>query len=211
MEHVYNAVRRRWAVLVYVAAMMAVAVLVGVSPSRHEQFASGQPERMPKLIVEESVASDFQALAEETWARFLTVFQVRAGCFGDVHLRAATTLDSRAAYDPDTATVTVRIPGTRAMLQQALIHEWAHHIEFRCRAQRELRPAFLKAQGLPPDTPWRPALPPAEVPTSMWADVPSEQYAEATVELVLGERPIPTVARVRPESVRVVEVWAAGH
>ncbi|MEE8389211.1 MAG: hypothetical protein V3S14_00225 [Anaerolineae bacterium] len=167
-------------------------------------------ERRPRLVIDDSVAGDFEALAIETWDRFLTVFQARAGCFGDVRLRATRTLDSRAVYDPDDATVTVRVPGTPAMLQSALVHEWAHHIEFQCEAHKEFRRAFLAAQGLPPDTVWRPDNAPAEMPTSEWADIPSEQYAEATVALVLGDRPIPTKARITRKAIRVIAEWAAG-
>jgi len=171
---------------------------------------AGEPRLQdpPQLVMGESVHADLAALAQETWDQFLTVFRVRWDCFGDVRLEAAYGLESRAGYDPDTATVTVRVPGTAAMLQSGLVHEWAHHIEFQCPAHEELRPAFLAAQGLPPNTPWRPADLPAYVPSSVWADIPSEQYAEAVVELVLGGRPIPTGARVSPEAVHVVGEWA---
>jgi len=96
------------------------------------------------------------------------------------------------------------------MLQSALVHEWAHHIEFQCEAHKDLRLAFLAAQGLPPDTVWRPDDAPANMPSSQWADIPSEQYAETMIEVVLGRRQIPTNARVTREAVRVIEEWAAG-
>ncbi len=164
----------------------------------------------PRLIIGDSVHDDFAALAQETWGRFLGVFWARRGCFGDVRLEAAYDLRHRAGYDPDTATVLVRVPGTAAMLQSGLVHEWAHHLEFQCPAQRELRPAFLAAQGLPPDTPWRPADAGGETPASAWSEIPSEQFAEATVILVLGEEPIATGARVSPEAVDVIRGWAGG-
>jgi hypothetical protein len=50
-----------------------------------------------------------------------------------------------------------------------------------------------------------------ELAASAWADVPSEQYAEAVIALVLGGRPIPTGARLTPEAVQVLEKWAAGN
>jgi hypothetical protein len=171
-------------------------------------------ERHPRLLVDESVGKDLEALALETWDQFLAVFWARRDCFGDVHLRAAYTLGSRAGYDPDTATVTVRVPGTAAMLQSGLIHEWAHHVEFQCEAHQELRAAFLAAQGLTLDTPWRPDdahRRPADAPASDWAEIPSEQYAEATIELVLGGRPIPTQVHVTLEAIDVVGEWAAGR
>ena len=187
-------------VAVTVATLMTMALL-----------GCAQPHAPPRLIIDESVAGDFHLLAEQTWTEFLTVFQARTDCFGDVRLRAADTLNSRGAYDPDSATVTVRVPGTRAMLQSALIHEWAHHIEFQCEEHQELRDAFTLAQGLPTDVSWRPDdSRPANTPIDDWAGIPSEQYAEATIELVLGNRPIPTPVRVTREAIRIVEEWAAG-
>jgi len=188
--------RMRWRL----ACVLLVALLTGCT----------RLARPPRLIIDESVDSDFAALAQETWHQFLTVFQARAGCFGDVRLRATRTLGSRAVYDPDTATVTVRVPGTAALLQGALVHEWAHHIEFQCDEQRALRPAFLAAVGAAPDTPWRPDDALGAIPASMWAGIPSEQYAETAVVLVLGGRPITTGVRVTEEAVRVVGEWAAG-
>jgi hypothetical protein len=166
------------------------------------------PARQPQLIVGESVDADFEALALQTWDAFLAVFRMRQGCFGDVWLEATYSLDSRAGYDPDTATVTVLVPGTAAMLKSGLIHEWAHHVEFQCRAHEELQAAFLVAQNLAPGAPWRPAGTTTNLTTGEWADIPSEQYAEAVVELVLGGRPIPTGAHVSPAAIRVVEEWA---
>jgi hypothetical protein len=189
------------------AALLLLSLfLAGCAPA-----ATSTPSPLPRLIVDNSVAADFAALAQATWQEFLKVFRARADCFGDVHLRATTELGSRAAYDPQTATVTVRVPGTVALLSSALIHEWAHHVEFQCPAQMELRPAFLAAQGLPPDTLWRPDDTPANTPEGEWANIPSEQYAEATIEVVLGERPIPTSARVSVQAVQVIRDWASGQ
>lgn len=165
----------------------------------------------PRLIPDDSVGGDLRRLAHETWNLFLTVFESRSACFGDVHLHAAKDLNSRAAYNPDTATVTVRVPATIAMLRGALIHEWAHHIEYQCDAQQQLRPAFLAAQRLAADTPWTTRYSPADIPESDWARIPSEQYAEAAIELVLGERQIPTTVRVQNEAIDVLAQWASGH
>jgi hypothetical protein len=190
----------RQRLLCFTVAVLLSAVLAGCSSLK----------RPPRLLMDESVHSDFQALAEETWAEFLTVFAARTGCFGDVRLRATRTLDSRAAYDPHTATVTVRVPGTPALLQGALVHEWAHHIEFQCDEHEELRLAFVTAQGLPADTQWRPDGNLGEASASWRNDTPSEQYAEATVVLVLGRRSITTGVPVSEEAVRAIEAWAAG-
>ncbi len=198
--------RSRWTLI-----LVALAVTTSLALLNASWQPAPRPQPLPRLVIDDSVASDLEALAGDTWSRFLAVFRARTDCFGDVRLHAAYDLDTRAAYDPATATVTVRVPGTAAMLQSALVHEWAHHLEFQCDAQQDLRAAFLAAQGLPTDTPWRPDDTPAHTPESAWADIPSEQYAEATIELVLGRRQIPTTARVRPQAVRVISEWVAGH
>jgi len=183
----------------YLVVVVTVCISVALS-------SCSQPEEPPELVIDESVASDFQALAMETWDEFLTVFQARTSCFGDVRLRATRALGSRAAYDPDSATVTVRVPGTPAMLQSALVHEWAHHVEFQCDEHKTLRPAFLDSLDLPPDTQWRPEV----LPVNTSADMPSEQYAEATIVLVLGRRQIPNGVRITEDAIRAIEEWAAG-
>jgi hypothetical protein len=187
-------------------AALALLILTGLLLGS----ASRTVAAAPRLIPDDSVARDLAAVADGAWDRFLGVFRARAGCFGDVRLAAATDLSSRAVYDPGAATVTVRVPAPAVMLQGALLHEWAHHVEFQCRAHTELRPAFLAAQGLPASAPWRTGAGPAHTPESVWAGIPSEQYAEAVVELVLGRRQMPTTARVSPEAVRVIAAWAAG-
>jgi hypothetical protein len=165
----------------------------------------------PQLLIDSSVDQEFSELAQATWQQFLKSFETRKYCFGDVHLRAAYELNSRAAYDPPTATVTVLVPGSAARLSSALIHEWAHHVEFQCPAQEELRAAFLAAQGCLPETEWRPDELPANTPESEWAEIPSEQYAEAAIVVVLGRRPIPTTVQVSPAAVQVLARWAAGE
>lgn len=187
------------------AVVVAAAILV------YAAWDARPEERLPQLSFDRSVGDDLAALAEETWGRFLVVFQARSGCFGNVRLVARTELDSRAAYDPARATVTVRVPGTAALLREALVHEWAHHVEFQCGQHQAFRPAFLAALGLPPDMPWRSDDAPANALASDWAGIPSEQYAEATVELVLDRRQIPTKIRVSKEAVHAVAAWAAGN
>jgi hypothetical protein len=204
-------IRLCWTKVGHVAVLVGAIILMSAALCGCSQSAGPSAKHLPKLIIDDSVASDFQTLAAETWGKFITVFQARSDCFGDVRLYATRSLNSRAAYDPDRATVTVRVPGTAAMLQGALIHEWAHHLEFQCEAHKKLRPAFLIAQGLPPDTLWRPDNTPANIPESAWSDMPSEQYAEATIELVLGRRQIPTGVSVTKEAIQVIGTWAAGN
>lgn len=189
---------------------MILPVLLGGSMALDRSEIAPVSTERPELIIDGSVAADFQALALKTWDQFLRVFWKRKDCFGDVYLRADDSLGSRAAYNPNSATVTVRVPATAAMLQGALIHEWAHHIEFQCKEHEDLRAAFLIAQGMPGETDWRKVETP-EMSARAWAGLPSEQYAEATIALVLGGRSIPTGARVSTQAVGVIEKWAAGY
>ena len=157
----------------------------------------------PKLIPDTSVAPDLAELAAQTWAQFLETFDARRDCFGDLKLRTVNTLDGRARYDPQSAILTIEVPATAALLKGALVHEFAHHVEFQCAAHGQLRPIFVAAQNLPPDTPW------FDGPS--WAETPSEQYAEAAVILVLGRRQLPTEAHVSSAAVEALAEWARGE
>ena len=162
----------------------------------------------PRLIIDASVKPDFAAVIKETWGQFMLVFAARRDCFGDVRVKADYDLSDRAMYDPQTATVSVRVPERASILKGALVHEWAHHVEFQCEAQKEMRAAFIEAQGLPANTPWRLENGTTNILSSDWANIPSEQYAETTIVLVLGERPVWTNAPITAEGVEVIRAWA---
>ena len=102
----------------------------------------------------------------------------------------------------------MRVPERAAILKGALVHEWAHHVEFQCEAQTEMRAAFIEAQGMPANTPWRLQDGTTNIFSSDWANIPSEQYAETTIVVVLGERPISTKAPITAEGMEVVRAWA---
>lgn len=162
----------------------------------------------PQLIIDSSVKPDFAALIQETWDQFMLVFAARSNCFGDVRIKADYGMTDRAMYDPRTATITVRVPGRASKLKGALVHEWAHHVEFQCEAHTELREAFTAAQGMPTNTPWRSEGGSVNVLSSDWANIPSEQYAETTIVLVLGKRPVETNAPITEDGLTVIRTWA---
>ena len=162
----------------------------------------------PRLIIDASVAPDFAAVIQETWGQFLLVFAARSDCFGDVRVKADYDLSDRAMYDPQTATISVRVPERAAILKGALVHEWAHHVEFQCEAQTEMRAAFIEAQNMPANTPWRLEDGTTNILSSDWANIPSEQYAETTIALVLGERPVSTKAPITTQGMEVIRAWA---
>jgi len=187
--------------LLFVTPILAVGWYFGTNP---------RPQTTPRLIIDASVDDDFAEVIQETWGQFLFVFAARRDCFGDVRVKADYDLAERAMYDPQTATISVRVPERASILKGALVHEWAHHVEFQCKAQTEMRAAFIEAQGLPADTRWRLEDGSTNILSSDWANIPSEQYAEAAIVLVLGERPVSSKSKppVTVEGVEVIRMWA---
>lgn len=198
--------RNRWTSVLLIVLFV---FLTGETTTGRLDFFKEPTGQIPRLILDNSVNADFKALAMESWGLFLDVFSTRSDCFGDVNLKVSRDLNNRAAYDPASGTVTVRVPGTKAMLQSALIHEWAHHVEFNCPAHHDLRPHFLAAMKLPADTPWRPDGISSDSPAGVWAQIPSEHYAETSIELVLGERKIPANIIVSREELKVLKDWVS--
>ncbi len=156
-----------------------------------------------ELRFDEAVPADLQELAAGTWDEFTAVFDGRRGCISPLSVVGERELDAQAAYVPDRRTVHVRIPGTAGLLRNALVHEFAHHVEFSCHEDlAELRPAFLAAQGFPADAGWFDA--------DAWEVTPSEHFAEAAVEAVLGRRLRNRDVLVTDEAVAIVAKWGAG-
>ena len=182
---------RRGFALTVLAATMVVGVLL---------FA--RPNGPPALRFDDTVPADLRALATETWQDFLAAHPARHDCIAPVALSAAWELDDRAEYRPDSATVVIRIPGTAPNLRNGLSHEFAHHVEFTCPEHEELRPAFLAAQGLSASTDW--------FDGDTWETTPSEQYAEATAEVILGRRAHHGGIFISDEAVAIVHRWGSG-
>jgi hypothetical protein len=183
-------VRRTIMLTIFIAAIGVAVILLAAADSP------------PQLLHDDGVPADLRSLADETWNDFLNAHPARLDCISSPTLEAAWQLDSRAEYRPDTATLAVRVPGTPATLRSELIHEFAHHLEFTCPAHRDLRADFLRAQGFAADTPWDQG--------ETWEETPSEQYAEATVELVDGRRSHRGGIRLTTDAVEVVREWGQG-
>lgn len=184
---------RRWLVAVVAVGSMA-SLEIGAAA---DETRPGRPE----IHFAADVPDDLRALASSTWGRFLRALPARSGCPADVTLRGAWRFGTRAAYDPGRHVVTVRIPGTAPNLRATMVHEFAHHLEFTCSAQRILRPRFLSAQGFPPTTAWRGG--------HAWAQIPSEQFAEAMVQVVLGPQPVGLVV-ITPDALQAIRDWGRG-
>lgn len=167
-------------------------------------FAVSCGTATPSLVFPEDTPSDLQQLGMEVWDDFLSVFPNQVGCIGEVTLEGDWTLEgSRAYYLPDDAKVVLEIPATAPHLRHSLIHELAHHVEHACSDHAHLRSDFLKAQNLPPDTPW------FDGPS--WEEIPSEQYAEAVVRLVLIRPVMNYRLSLTPEAIEAVRVWGGGR
>jgi len=175
--------------------LAAVVLLVGV--------VWGCASAAPSLRVAGDVPADLHRLADELWPRFVAAFPARRECIGTVTIDLAWQMDDRARYLPDRRTIVVRAPATAPHLRDSIVHELGHHLEFSCPDQRNVRQAFLAAEGLPPDAGW--------FDGSDWASIPSEHWAEAVVAYVLGERDFNRGRiAVTDEAVQVVARWAQG-
>ena len=180
---------RRAAILIIIATGIAAGILL-----------VARPDPTPALRFDTSVPDDLRALAAETWQDFLAAHPARWDCIPPAMLSAAWELESRGEYRSNGATVVVRVPATVSTLRSEMIHEFAHHVEFTCPDQTDLRPAFLVAQGFPGSTTW--------FEGEAWETTPSEQYAEATVEVVLGRRPHHGNIHISDQAADIVRRWA---
>ena len=176
-----------------VLALVAAAV-VAVA------FALALPDSSPELHFDSSVPDDLRAVAVEAWDGFLAAHPARTDCIESINMIAAWELDDRAEYRPGAATVVIRVPGTAPNLTNDLTHEFAHHVEFTCPGHKELRPAFLAAQGFSASADW--------FNGATWETTPSEQYAEATSVVVLGRRGNHDGIVISDEAIAIVREWA---
>jgi hypothetical protein len=155
--------------------------------------------RVPDLRITGASPDDLRALIGATWDRFVEAFPARRSCLAPVTVQGAWELDDRGSYEPGRRLVTVRIPGTAPNLRDSLVHEFAHHMEFTCPEQHDVRVPFLVAQAFPPSASW--------FEGASWETTPSEQFAEAVVQVVLGLPAHPTVL-ILPRSVALLRAWA---
>lgn len=175
----------RWFGLV--AAVLAV---VGCSP----------PEG---LVVGESVGPDFEAVAVGLWEEFEVFAAPRLDCLGPVTLEASFDLEDRALYEWTTRTIVVRVPQSPESLRGSLVHELAHHAERQCADHAEVRSDFLAAMGARPDADWYSG--------DRWATTPSERFAEATAEVMLGERERTADVILSEDELAIAAGWWAGR
>lgn len=176
-------------------ALMVFAVIVGGAV-----FGVRSEESPPQLVVGDTVAADFAALAGATYARFVAAAPGLGECVRSPRLEADYDLDELAIYDQATHVMSVRVPATASSLEASLVHELGHHLELSCPSHALLRQRFLVAQGSDPATPW--------FGGDVWEAIPSEQFAEAVVQVVLGGRERQMLRmQLTPAAVSVVAGW----
>ena len=153
------------------------------------------------LSVTRGSPADLRALIVTTWEQFVEAFPARRSCLAPVTVQGAWELDGRGSYDPGSRLVTIRIPGTAPNLRASLVHEFAHHMEFTCPEQHNVRATFLAVQELPRSASWFEGV--------SWQTTPSEQFAEAVVQAVLGPPAHPSVL-IHPACVALLRAWGRG-
>ncbi|NND83519.1 MAG: hypothetical protein HKN46_00050 [Acidimicrobiia bacterium] len=155
------------------------------------------------LVMGDSVGSDFEAVALEFWDDFETFAEERLDCFGPVTLEASFEIEDRARYEWTTKTIVVRVPHSPESLRGSLVHELVHHVERECPAHEEVRGQYLAAMGFPPDADW--------FAGDRWATTPSERFAEATVEVMLGARERTGDVLLSEDELVIAALWWEGR
>ncbi len=155
------------------------------------------------LVIGESVGPDFEAVALEFWEEFEVFAEARLACFGPVTLEASFEIEDRARYEWTTHTIVVRVPQDPESLKGSLAHELTHHVERVCEEHEEVREGYLLAMGYPPDADW--------FAGDRWATTPSERFAEATVEVMLGERERTGDVLLAEDEVVITALWWEGR
>lgn len=187
--------RRLVAQLAAIAAVAVSAfVIVGSGRSR-------DPE--PRLLYVQDVPADVRSATDETFDRFRDRFAGRASCIGDVSIELVRSVDDGdARYVSGERRIEIQIPTTPARYRESLAHEFAHHLERTCGEFGSLQVALeplLGGSGVA----W------SVGPT--WKETPSEQFAEAVVELVNGERiRHADTMPVDPAALELIARWGTG-
>lgn len=162
---------------------------------------AGQAGRIEAL---QNLPDDVAALVDETWRRFAAAMPAAAACMEPVELLLVEDVtDGDAVYVVSDRRIEIEIPTSPARFPESLIHELAHHVEATCPTQADVRTRFLAAQGFSADDPWRDG--------ESWAQIPSEHFAEAVVQVVLEDRLLHAdVVKLDDVAIELVRAWGAG-
>ncbi len=180
----------------------AVRVAVGATIAGATSCASGSTTA--QLVVEQDVPADVRTEIDVTWNRFVDRFAARHACLGDVSVLLVREVEGGdARYVAADHRIEIEIPTTPERFRESLAHELAHHVERTCAEFAELRDALLRQLGGPRRA-WSVG--------PIWAEIPSEVWAEGVVEIVNGERvrhadEIP----IDPRIIGLIGAWADGE
>jgi hypothetical protein len=162
--------------VVVVAVMTVVALVVAAVVAWY--WWVREPPRDPIVRFAQAVPADVERETRTAVAEFSDVFRERRPCLPTAHVVLVRDVDGGdARYLADSAVIEIEIPTTPARFRESLVHELAHHVESTCPAFAGLRDEWLARSG---DGTWS--------GQERWEDRPTEQWAEAVVALVLGER-----------------------
>lgn len=154
------------------------------------------------LRLGDDIPADLGALVEESFGSIRDDLAAHSDCLSGLTVTHSWEMDDRASYDPAAAAIVLRVPATASELEFSLAHEIAHHLEEVCPAQVELRPDFLRAQGLPATTAW--------FEGETWEATPSEQFATALGLAITGDTDPSRRVPLTEEAATLVQEWMSG-
>lgn len=155
----------------------------------------------PLVTFRQDVPDDVEAEAIDAVAAFNGTFSARRGCVDGVEVVLVDHVEGGdARYVGDAATIEIAIPTSPRRFRESLLHELAHHVEHRCAEFDRLAEQILSLTG---GETWS--------GQARWEDRPAEHWAEAVVEVSLGERVrFGRSMPLDPAVVEAVRAWAAG-
>lgn len=159
---------------------MLVGVIVGVifGVGAAVRARSGNAAAEPVVRLRQRVPADVEQEVRATVGDFVAVFAARRGCIGGAELQLVRDVDDGdARYVAAEALIEIEIPTSARRFRDSLVHELAHHVDHSCPDADVLRTDVMTAIGA---TDW--------TGQARWEQRPSELWAEAVVEIVLGER-----------------------
>ena len=154
----------------------------------------------PAFVFGANTPDDLRAVAADTLDAVAGAFPAQLDCLDAIELEGAWELEDRARYDPARTVITLRIPATAPQLEISIVHEAAHHLEFACAGQVDVRDPFMAAQGLPDATDW--------FEGDSWKATPSEHWASAVVMHVLSRPDERAGIAVTDDALDVIRAWA---
>jgi hypothetical protein len=167
---------RRRVRLIWAVVLVGAIVAVGVGAAVRARSASVAAEPVVRMRQRAPAAVEEEVRA--TVADFVAVFAARRDCIGGAELELVRELDDGdARYLAADDLIEIEIPTSPRRFRESLVHELAHHVENSCPDAAVLRTDVMTAIGAKDWT-----------GQEHWEQRPSELWAEAVVEIVLGER-----------------------